>query len=241
MTYNVASDRLLEIFELITTYEREHPRDASLCMVSADVVGMDGAGILLLTDEVLTPWCANNGTARDLMDIEVVFHEGPGNDAARSGYLSAHNDLVENSEWTFYAPEAIKLGVRAVCAFPVYVGFHKLGALILNAEQPRPLSDAQLSDGYLMASVIGRDVLATVFDAPHDSSTGEVGGPSNFDFVLHQATGMVSVQAGLPVHDAVVTIRSHAFAIGVSPGALASRIVNREIRYDKESSDWKSE
>ncbi len=168
-----------------------------------------------------------------------MFQEGPGKDANQTGHLSAHANLVHNSDWTFYAPEALRLGVLAVYGFPVTIGFHKLGAFILYHREPIALSDAQLSDGYLMASVIGRDVLATVPDDPAEVMNGELGGPSNFDFVLHQAAGMVSVQATVAVHDALSAIRSHAFTIGISPRTLASRIVDRRVRFDIGSGDWR--
>jgi len=50
--------------------------------------------------------------------------------------------------------------------------------------------------------------------------------------VVHQASGMVSVQAGVPVDDALVILRAHAFARGRTIGSVASDVVGRRLAFD---------
>jgi hypothetical protein len=47
---------------------------------------------------------------------------------------------------------------------------------------------------------------------------------------IHQASGMVSVQLQIPVTEASVRIRAHAFAIGSPVSVVAADIVARRLR-----------
>jgi AmiR/NasT family two-component response regulator len=50
---------------------------------------------------------------------------------------------------------------------------------------------------------------------------------------VHQASGMVSVQLGVSVEDALVAIRARAYQRGVSIGGLADDIVAQRVRLDE--------
>ncbi|MBW4079747.1 MAG: ANTAR domain-containing protein, partial [Acidobacteria bacterium] len=112
------------------------------------------------------------------------------------------------------------------------------GALSLYRDRTGPLSEEQSSSAYLMASVIGRAVLVMQAGAPLSAIADELQGQSTFDFTVHQASGMLSVQTKLSVKDALVMLRAHAFAVNMSPTELAQRIIDRETRFDFQSGDW---
>jgi hypothetical protein len=177
------------------------------------------------------------------MDLEVMLGEGPGIDASRSGVALHEDNLMspESKRWMFYAPDAVAIGARAVFGYPIRIGAARFGSLSLYRDQPGSLSAAQSSDAYLMASVIGRAVLAMQAGAPGDSLVSEVGGNSTLDFTVHQAAGMVAVQASLSVKDALVALRSHAYATDSSPASLATRVVTRQTRFDPEIGSWREE
>jgi AmiR/NasT family two-component response regulator len=50
--------------------------------------------------------------------------------------------------------------------------------------------------------------------------------------VVHQATGMISVQAGVSVDDAVAMLRAYAFAHDLAIGDLAEAVIDRTLRFD---------
>jgi hypothetical protein len=89
-----------------------------------------------------------------------------------------------------------------------------------------------------MASVIGRAVLVMQAGVPRGAIADELQSQSTFDFSVHQASGMLSVQAKLSVKDALIMLRAHAFAVNMSPSELAHRIIDRETRFDLQSGDW---
>lgn len=50
--------------------------------------------------------------------------------------------------------------------------------------------------------------------------------------VVHQAAGMISVQLGVDVAEALLRLRAHAFATGRSMADLAAEVVERRVRFD---------
>ncbi len=225
----------------MAVYEREHPLAISLCSVASEITELSGAGIAIAaTDGPQTQLCTSNGVAQGLLDLETTFEEGPGHEANRSGTASEVTDLLghDGQRWTFYSPEAAKLGARAVFGFPIQIGAVVFGALCLYRDRTGPLSAEQSSSAYLMASVIGRAVLVMQAGAPGGSLADEIQGQSTFDFSVHQASGMLSVQARLSVKDALVMLRSHAFVVNTSPSQLAQRIIDGVTRFNRETGDW---
>ncbi len=222
-------------------YEREHPHSATLCAVAAEITELSGAGISLSSAEnENTKLCTSNRVAEELMDLEITLGEGPGDEASRSGVANEESNLTspEGSRWVAYSPEAVAAGARAVFGFPIRIGAVRFGALSLFRDSPGPLSETQSSDAYLMASVIGRAILAMQAGAPRNSLSRELEGQSTFDFSVHQAAGMVSVQGSLSMKDALVAIRAHAFATKITSSALAQRVISREIHLDPISGTW---
>jgi len=240
----VVANRLVDIFELMARQERDLPHGVSLCSVAAEITELSGAGIALSSaGDQKTPWCTSNRVAQELMDLEIMLGEGPGDEASRSGVANQELNLMEpeSSRWMMYSPEAAATGARAVFGFPVRIGAARFGALSLFRDEPGPLSETQTSDAYLMASVIGRAILTMQAGAPGDALAGELDGQSTLDFSVHQAAGMLSVQASLSVRDALVALRAHAFATKTAPSVLAQRVVDREVRFDPESGAWRDD
>jgi hypothetical protein len=214
---------------------------ASLCGVAAEITGLDGAAISLTSDgDQMTPLCISNDVARTLMDLELTLGEGPAFEAAAEGVAVEVVDLssTNSRRWMMYSPQAAAAGAGAVFGFPVRIGAARFGALSLYRSSPGPLSVAQASDAYLMASVIGRAVLTMQAGSPISALAGELHGQSGLDFRAHQAAGMVAVQGSMPVKEALVLIRAHAFAKSIELSELADRIVSRETHFDRESASW---
>jgi hypothetical protein len=63
----------------------------------------------------------------------------------------------------------------------------------------------------------------------------EAGG--NFRFVVHQAAGMVAVQLGVPVADALVHLRARAFSSDRPVADVADDVINRRLRFSPPDGD----
>jgi len=224
-------------------FERENSGGVTLCAVAAEFMALDGAGIALVSDgDDLTSLCTSNNAAGALMDLEITLGEGPIVDASRGNAIQDTNLLgIGNPNWSTYGPEAVALGARAVFGYPVRLGAIRFGALSLYRNSPGPLNAGQASDAYLMASVIGRAILALQAGGSFDSLVGELGGSSMLDFRVHQAAGMLSIQASVSAKDALVLLRAHAFGIGCQLSELADRVVLRTTRFEAETQEWVDE
>ena len=237
----MATDRLLAILTLLAQREQSHSQAGSLCAVAAEFTNLSGAGIALVSSgRQYTSLCTSNPVARKLMDLEITVGEGPCVDACLSEFAIDEADLVSSNDrgWIAYAPSATVAGAHAVFGFPVRIGAIRLGALSLYRDRPGALSPTQSSDAYLMASVIGRAVLAMQAGAPRDTIAAELEREATLDFSVHQAAGMVAVQGSMTVGDALVALRSHAFATDIALRELALRVVVREISFDPDFGTW---
>jgi hypothetical protein len=232
---------LIDIFALMAQHEREYPHGVSLCAVAAEITKLTGAGIAITSsDELSSRLCTSNRIAGDLMNLEITVGEGPGTDAGKTGLAVDEENLLltESARWVIYAPRAVAAGARAVFGFPIRIGAVRFGSLSLFRDEPGPLSEPQASDAYLMASVIGRAILAMQAGALRGGLAGELEGQSNFDFSVHQAAGMVAVQGSMTVKDALVMLRAHAFAINKDLSMLAISVVARRTHFDQEVGTW---
>jgi hypothetical protein len=232
---------MLVILEMLARSNGDADHARALCSIAAEVTALDGAGITLLSiGPQYTPYCASDEVARLLLDAEVQLGEGPGVDACHSNVACDEADLVApaTSNWLAYAPAAVALGARAVFGFPVGIGAVRIGALIFYRGRRGPMDDLQESDAYLMASVIGRAVLATWAGASRAELTSELALALSFDFSVHQAAGMVAVQGDMSLSDALVALRAHAFGTGASMSALAESVVLRQTSFEPSTGSW---
>jgi hypothetical protein len=124
--------------------------------------------------------------------------------------------------WLAFTPPALQAGARAVFGFPLWVGTVRLGALNLYRDCPGPLSGEQHADALVIADVAARWVLEAVAEGL------EIG--ADFHFAVHNAAGMVSVQEGISVTEALIRVRAFAFSSDRLLADVAEDVVARRLR-----------
>ena len=235
----MAIERLIDIYEELALLFAERGYAA---LAIDYFIGVSGAGVAILSaDGHMSGLCTSNDIATTLMELEETVGEGPCTDACTSDGVIAEPDLQSPRDhgWLTYAPLAVASGAHAVFGMPVRIGAVRLGALSLYGQRAGPLTDSQSGDAYLMASVVGRTVLALQAGAPVDSIGDELVRQSTMDYSVHQAAGMVSVQGAMTVGEALARIRAHAFATSATASTLGRRIVFREVVFDAFSREWR--
>ena len=179
--------------------------EARLCAVSTVIVGMSGAGIMLMSDDVPQgSVCTSNDVSALIEDWQDTLREGPCVDAFQHGRVVFEPDLADprTPRWLGFTPRAVEAGVRALFGFPMRVGTVRLGALNLYRDRPGPLSDDQHADALVMADVAARWVLDVQVEAPSGALAQELELGSDFHSVVQNAAGIVSVQLALGVTEA---------------------------------------
>jgi hypothetical protein len=229
----VTSARLPRILTAIAA--EGPPRAGQLCTIAAQIVEVDGAGVMIEGADQRAPLCSSDDIADRVEDLSFTLGEGPGVDAHRDGMPVSEPHLARPRlpRWPSFAPLALTAGVAAVFSFPLRVGGVHMGALTLYNIRPGALTDDQHADALVMASVVTSVVLAHQAEAPLGELAAELEALNSSYSVVHRALGMVSVQLDLSVADALVRLRGHAYAEGRTLLDVADDVVRGELRFTR--------
>jgi hypothetical protein len=230
----MAGERL-RILGRLSSGATTEPEPSRLCEVCADVSLMSGAGIVLMAGDVQRgSVCSSNAVSAVIEELQYTLGEGPCVDAYREDRPVLEPDLASQSasRWLAFAPPAVAAGARAVFGFPLQVGAVRLGALNLYRDQPGRLTEEQYADSLVLAGLAAQAVLAMQAHPSPGTLATELEEGADFRFVVHQASGMVAVQLGVSVGEALVRLRSYAFANDRLLAEVAEEIVARTLRLD---------
>jgi hypothetical protein len=211
-----------------------------LCDVCAEVTGMTGAGIMLMSGDVPRgPVCTTDTASALVEQLQYELGEGPCVDAYDQDRPVLEPDLAEprTARWLAFTGPAIAAGVRAIFGFPLQVGAVRLGALNLYRDQPGPLSDEQHADALVMADVAAQALLVMQANAPPGKIAAELEASADFQYVVHQASGMVAAQLDVSVGQALLRLRAHAFGNDRPLAEVAADVVARRLRFDAQSGE----
>ena len=206
-----------------------------LCDVCAQETGASGAAVLLLSQDVAEgSICSTSERSALLAQLQLDLGEGPCVDAFWSHHPVLEPDLArpELTRWPAFAAPAAAGGARAVFAFPLQIGAVRLGALQLDNDEPGSLSDDQHADALVMADVAAEAVLVMQSRAPPGRLAAELEAGGNFQYAVHQASGMVAAQLEVTVGQALMRLRAHAFGNEQPLTDVAAAVIARTLRFD---------
>lgn len=206
---------------------------ARLCGVCPGITGVTGAGVMLMSGEIPRgSLCTSNPVSHLIEELQYTLGEGPCVDAYQQDRVVAEPDLADpvTRRWLAFTPPALQAGVRAVFGFPLRVGAVRLGALNLYRDCPGPLGGDQHADALVVAGVAARWVLEAQAGAPFDAVAEELEMGADFHFVVHNAAGIVSVQEGISVTEALLRLRAYAFSNERLLADVAQDVVARRLR-----------
>lgn len=204
----------------------------ALCARSLPV---NGVGMALMTDDgPAGTVAATDGTALELEDLQFSLGEGPCVDASQSGRPVLQPDLARTGEqrWPAFAAGAAAAGLAAVFAFPLRVGGIRLGVLDLYRTSVGALSGDELTSALAFADA------ATAVLLHLQASAAGLAPPLDALIVLddraevHQATGVVSVQAGVPLQEALLLLRARAYVEQQPISALAQDVLRGVVDFN---------
>lgn len=206
---------------------------ARLCVVCADLLDVSGAGITVMGGGQAGPVCVSSPRVAALEDLQFTMGEGPCRDAFRTGLpVSAPRlDPASVERWPSFVDAAHETGIGAVFAYPLMMNRAKVGVLTLYQDGEGDLSTTQHDDSLFMASVLAETVLSMQDASPAGVLALGLEEVVDYRAQVHQAAGMVSVQLGIPVAEALVLIRARAFADGRPIRQTAGDIVARRLRF----------
>jgi len=231
-------DRLLRILSRLAADDGTGST-ARLCAVCAEITEMSGAGIMLLAyDRPQGSVCTTDEVSAQIEELQYTLGEGPCVDAHRHHAPVLEPDLASPAvvRWAEFSRSAVAAGARAVFGFPVAIGEVRVGALNLYRDRPGPLTADQHADAVAVAQVAARSIITMQAGAVPGQLGPELEAGGNFRFVVHQAAGMVAVQLGVSVDDALLRIRAHAFSTDETVVEVAEGVLARRLRFDPDDS-----
>lgn len=209
-------------------YDHEPTGLGRLCRATRRSLTASGAGVSVMTDVgVHGVTAASDTVSSALEDLQFTLGEGPCIDAHGSQLpvLVPDLDVGAVDRWPAYAPAARERGVRAVFAFPMHAGATGVGVLDVYRERSGRMSGDFVAQAETFAELAGMMLLRT-----DDDSDLALGSRAE----VHQAQGMLMVQLGVSLDEALLRLRAYAFARNMPISDVARAIVGRALWLERD-------
>ena len=175
---------------------------------------------------------ATDCVVAELDELQFTLGEGPCVDTYRRGLPVLVDDLAGAdafSRWPGFAHEATQAGAAAAFAFPLQIGAAPFGTVELYRRRPGSLDDGQIATVLLIVDDMVRVVLDELTGAGDLQPTANRPVPLFGRVEIPQATGMIAVQLGVPVAEALAQLRAAAFvqhrpALDIARDVIARRV-----------------
>jgi transcriptional regulator with GAF, ATPase, and Fis domain len=227
--------------QLIAAVGDEHGADAAnrLCETCVALFDVEAAAISVVFDGAHAATLGASGsTARVLDELQFTLGEGPGLDAVTRRAAVLVTDLARagaTTRWPTYRRAIHVRGIRCVCAIPIAIDGHYIGALTLFRAHPGMPTAQQLAGARVAAELAEMplldltkaDLQAAVAD-PDSHSWTELTALTRTE--VNQATGMLVAQLNVEPAVALARLRAHAYATDRTPTDVARDILARRLQ-----------
>jgi hypothetical protein len=180
--------------------------------------------------------CSSAPFVEEVEEVQYNLGEGPCLDAfaTRAPVMIPDLASTDGVRWPGFREGALAAGIGAAFGFPIFVGSVCIGALNLYQRRSGALSEEQFADALAVAHVAGRTVLEWQSIAGEGSLARQLEHLPAYRAVVHQAAGMISVQASVAVDVALAILRAHAFSDNRPINDVAAEVVRGELRFGEE-------
>ncbi|GAA3870448.1 GAF domain-containing protein [Saccharothrix violaceirubra] len=232
---------LLVVINEIARADQVPVRVRHVCL--ACKVRLNAAGVAVYLVGSAQPLEVAGATGEEMAELQATVGEGPMSEASRQNHPVFVSDLADGwsaSRWPAFAAAAAAAGVAAVFVIPLTLGAIALGALEICRDVAGPLSQDELADALLFADTATTLLLGGPA-TPATPDGADLWGtePERRWGVVHQATGMVSVQLDTDLGEAFLRLRAHAFLTGNRLSEAAADVVARRLRFTPDTNHEK--
>ena len=240
---SAAADRWARAHELIAEQPGQLDRPGNvadvlrrICGASATALTASGVGVSVVTGDGEWGFAIASSPACQLLEeLQFTLGEGPCVDALATGRPVLVADVTGAADrWPIYSSAVGERGVRSVFAFPLLAGSASVGVLDVFRGRPGAMNEEDVAQSLTFAAIARTAVL----DGQHDAPVNGV--PNGFDespgyrAEVFQAQGMVMVQLGVTLAEALLRLRAHAYANDRTLADVARDVVARALRFDQD-------
>ncbi|GAA3927342.1 GAF and ANTAR domain-containing protein [Actinoplanes auranticolor] len=208
-----------------------------VCAVAARTLAASGAGISMMSEAgARGVYAASDPLTEHIEELQFVLGEGPCWDAfsTRRPVLVPNLDGESAARWPMYTPAAHDSGIRAVFSFPLQMGAARLGILDIFRQRTGSLTGDELATALAFADVTITALLDQHENAAVNSSGEGLAEAVEYRAELFQAQGMVMVQLGVPIGEAMARMRAYAYAHGRRLDQVAADVLARRLHFDRD-------
>src|SRR5680860_1279681 len=209
-------------------------------MACARALPVTGVGLALMSDHGPVGTVAiTDGVAGTMEDLQFTLGEGPCVECSTTGRPILQPDLARTGpgRWPGFSAGALEAGILAIFAFPLRMGGIRLGVLDLYRDRAGELSDSELTEALSFADAATAMLIHLQEDAVLDESGVGAIAVLEDRAEVHQATGMVSVQAGVGMAEALVRLRARAYSSDRPILELAREVLDHKVSFADECDD----
>jgi hypothetical protein len=206
-----------------------------LCLVTAHTLAARGVAVSLMTEIGPTGVVAAlDEESEAIEELQFVCGEGPCWEAFETRAAVIAPDLRGDAarQWPGFSAAVQAHGVRSAVALPLQVGAARLGVLDIYRERPGAPDGGALAKAGALASIATLALLDGQSSADAGASPVGIEQALASRFVVYQAQGMVMIQLGVPMGEAMARMRAYAYAHDRTLGVVARDIVNRMLRLE---------
>jgi len=205
-----------------------------VCRDAVHALSASGAGLSVMARNGVhgIATASDPSTAR-IEELQFTFGEGPCVDALAMSRPVLVSNLAEGAgRWPVYAAAAHNAGIRAVFAFPLQVGAARLGVLDVFRTSAGALSRDELGQAFAFAD----RAVTTLLDSQEHATAARDGLSGTIEprAEIFQAQGMVMVQLGVTITEALVRMRAYAYAENRPLSEVAADVVAGRLHFDRE-------
>ena len=230
------SQRVLDVLASLLEPNGTHVAPSlKLCEAVTAALPVTGAALsLMIPTGSAGLVAATDDRAKAMEELQFSLGVGPSLVASRSGRPVVEPDLTQlpTARWPGYLPAVLDQGVRAIFAFPLQVGAIRVGVLDLYRDSAGHLPDHAFADALDFADVATMLLLHLQGQNPDELMYPDLLETAVHRPEVHQATGMVMVQARVGLPEAFLLLRARAYADNRTVLDVAKDIVGRRVRLD---------
>jgi len=195
------------------------------------VVGVDGTGLTLTSEDGQPRWVATTDAAMQLLEeVQHDFGEGPCLAAFAEDRVVAVQDLASELIWDRIAVVVRQLQVRGVLSVPVRLADQPVGTLNVYATQPRAWSPAEVQALGAFAVVTAELVRTAVELANHQLEVAQLRQALTSRIWIEQAKGMLAATQGVTLDEAFRQLRGRARSSSRKLAEVAQEVVQEVQR-----------
>lgn len=219
--------RLGRILPILLGSRGDGSLTGAVCLTAVTAIGVDGAGLLLLTSDNRSPVCAHGALASRGEDLQQSLGEGPSVEAFEAGELVEVTDLASaaGTRWLIFSEQMADAGAGSLASFPLRIGGARFGALTLYRSVRGELSADQVADGYVLAQLSAHLLVGDQSRTGGDVVISDIEAGFARMAQIHQATGIIMAQLSIGAEDALARLRGAAYVAQRSVRDLAKDIV----------------